>query len=433
MGKGSTSSFILLLLTLPSLHSIDIGIGGGSGDGTIGIGIGGGGGGAGGGGSGLPPPQTPAPAEPQPCDFPNEKQFEAYKVIQRFKKTITCDPNGITKSWSGNRPCTYHGFYCDTPPGLTKTPTIASVDFNGLRLAAPSLAGFLDELPDLALFHANSNAFSGTVPDLSSLPFLYELDVSNNQLSGGFPASVLRIRNLTFLDIRFNRFAGSVPGFIFTLRLNYLFINNNRFDQPIAADFGKSKVRYLTLANNGFTGPIPASISNASDTLIEVLFLNNKLSGCLPAGIGNLKKATVFDAGFNELTGPIPFSFACLLNVEQLNLAVNRLYGEVPDTLCRLAFAGKLLNLSLSHNYFTKLGPLCRTLIKKGVLDVRRNCVPGLSDQRSPAECADFLAHCPVCPLTDHMTCMSPPSLTRNDDVVLPARSSYSALMPGIN
>ncbi|XP_020674375.2 uncharacterized protein At4g06744-like [Dendrobium catenatum] len=303
--------------------------------------------------------RTNSSSRPHPCDFSNEKQFLAYKVIQRFKKTITCDPRNITQTWSGYRPCTYRGFFFETPPGLTNTPTIASIDFNGYRLCSPALTGFVDNLPDLALFHANSNNFSGTVPNLSNLPFLYELDVSNNHLSGNFPTNVLRLSNLTFLDIRFNRFAGSVPGFIFTLRLDYLCLNNNQFDQPLPADIGNSPVMYLTLANNGFTGPLPPSICNASNTLLEVLFLNNHLSGCLPAEIGSLKKATVFDAGYNQLTGTIPSSFACLLKIEQLNLAVNKLYGEVPDALCRLADVGRLLNLSLSQNYFTKIGPCC--------------------------------------------------------------------------
>ncbi|KAI0502583.1 hypothetical protein KFK09_017537 [Dendrobium nobile] len=466
---------LLLLHILPSLHSIEIGIGigigiggggggsggggsGGSGGGGSGGsgGGGGGGGGSGGGGGGGGGSYGPTPAaEPQPCDFPNEKQFLAYKVIQRFKKTITCDPRNITQTWSGYRPCTYRGFFCETPPGLTNTPTIASIDFNGYRLCSPALTGFVDNLPDLALFHANSNNFSGTVPNLSNLPFLYELDVSNNHLSGNFPTNVLRLSNLTFLDIRFNRFAGSVPGFIFTLRLDYLFLNNNQFDQPLAADIGNSPVMYLTLANNGFTGPLPASICNASNTLLEVkfktfkanlailnfslikktvsspqvLFLSNHLSGCLPAEIGSLKKATVFDAGYNQLTGTIPSSFACLLKIEQLNLAVNKLYGEVPDALCRLADVGRLLNLSLSQNYFTKIGPCCWGLIKKGVLDVRRNCIPGLPNQRSPAECAAFLARCPVCPLTNYIPCKHMP-LTGNDDVVLSSYRSHSALEP---
>ncbi|KAG0452059.1 hypothetical protein HPP92_026153 [Vanilla planifolia] len=353
-------------------------------------------------------PPSNSSSEPQPSDFPNLKQYNAYKVIQRFKQTITCDPNGVTSTWVGFRPCNYVGFFCETPPGLTNTPTIASIDFNGFRLCAPTLVGFLDSLPDLALFHANSNNFSDTVPDLTSLPFLYELDLSNNDHSGQFPSTVLPLAQLKFLDLRFNRFSGTVPATVFFLRTDVLFLNNNLFSQPLPADLGSSQVSYLTLANNAFTGTIPRSIGNASATLIEVLFLNNRLAGCLPYQIGLLKMATVFDAGFNQITGPIPYSFGCLLKVEQLNLAGNLLYGTVPDVVCRLAVTSNLANLSLSGNYFTWLGHSCWGLIKTGVLDVRQNCILGLPEQRPKAECVRFFLHSKFCPLIPYIPCHLP-------------------------
>lgn len=136
-----------------------------------------------------------------------------------------------------------------------------------------------------------------------------------------------------------------------------------------------------------------------------MLLLNNKLSGCLPQEIGLLSVATVFDAGFNHITGPIPWSFGCLLTVEQLNLAGNLLYGEVPDLVCRLATDGNLANLSLSGNYFTWLGHSCWRLITAGVLDVRRNCILGLPDQRPPTECARFLWRPKYCPFRYEVPC----------------------------
>ncbi|CAL9151867.1 unnamed protein product [Musa hybrid cultivar] len=332
---------------------------------------------------GCSPPASPPSSEPQPSDFPNLKQYYAYLVIQRFKRSITCDPNGVIQTWVGYRPCTYQGFYCAAPPDSPDTPTIASVDFNGFRLCAPTVAGFVDQLPDVALFHANSNNFSGPIPDLTGLPYLYELDVSNNLHSGPFPADVLALSNLIFLDLRYNLFAGSVPASVFALDLDVLFLNNNNFFQPLPADLGSSPVAYLTLANNGFTGPIPRSICNASKTLVEVLFLNNKLSGCLPYEIGLLSIATV----------------------EQLNLAGNLLYGEVPDVVCRLAKDGNLANLSLSGNYFTSLGLSCWDLVKSEVLDVRHNCIVGLPEQRPPSECSKFLWRPKHCPVSHYIPC----------------------------
>ncbi|OAY67145.1 Uncharacterized protein ACMD2_15840 [Ananas comosus] len=296
----------------------------------IGIGIGGGGGGGGGGspsppGSGCPctppppPPCTPNGPITQAC-FPNVLLYNAYLVIQRFRGTITSDPQGITNTWAGTDICSktsYLGFFCETPPNRVNTPTVASVDFNGYRLGAPTVCGFVDQLPDLALFHANSNNFGGTVPDLSGLRFFYELDVSNNKLTGAFPADVLCLNNATFLDLRFNGYVGAVPPQVFVLSM---------------------------------------------------------------------------------------------LQIEQLNLADNKLYGEVPDVLCRLGSpgVGNLMNLSLSDNYFTSLGPSCWALLKKGMLDVRKNCIPGVPDQRLPEECKLFLWQKKYCPLNTYVPCQSP-------------------------
>ncbi|CAL9755868.1 unnamed protein product [Musa acuminata subsp. burmannicoides] len=375
-----------------------------------------------------PPAQAPS-SGPQPSDFPNLKQYYAYLVIQRFKQSITCDPGGVTQTWVGYRPCTYEGFYCAAPPDSPDTPTIASVDFNGFGLCAPTIVGFVDQLPDLALFHANSNYFSGTIPDLTGLPYLYELDVSSNLHFGAFPTKVLPLSNLIFLDLRFNFFAGAVPASVFAFNLDVLFFNNNNFNEPLPAELGRSPVAYLTLANNGFTGSIPPSIYNASNTLVEVLFLNNRLSGCLPYEIGFLSIATVFDAGFNQMTGPIPWSFGCLLKLEQLNLAGNLLYGEVPDVVCRLAKDGNLANLSLSGNYFTWLGHSCWDLVKTKVLDVRQNCIPGLPEQRSPAECSTFWWGPKQCLPSHDIPCSLPKGPTKRPMSSTPAAYvTYEAL-----
>nr|XP_029122172.1 uncharacterized protein At4g06744-like [Elaeis guineensis] len=373
----------------------------------IGIGIGGG---------STPPPESepnsppppPPPPPPPGLQFVNELQRQAYKVIQRFKKTITCDPMRISRTWNGAKVCKYKGFYCETPPNRKNTPTIASVDFNIFHLCAPTVDNFINKLPDVALFHANSNNFSGTVPDLTGLQFLYELDVSNNNQTGFFPTNVLPLLNLTFLDLRFNHFLGTVPPDVFDIKLDVLFLNNNNFSERLPDNLGRTTAAYLTLANNHFTGPIPRSIGRASNTLLEVLFLNNELSGCLPYEVGLLKKATVFDAGTNHITGPIPLSFGCLKKVEQLNLAQNFLYGEVPDVVCRLADVGHLANLSLSSNYFTWLGTSCWRLLERGILDVRKNCIRGLPDQRSPAECFWFLKQPKYCPYFPHIPCRLP-------------------------
>ncbi|KAF8704193.1 hypothetical protein HU200_031689 [Digitaria exilis] len=381
----------------PSREDLDVSLGSGGGVG-VGIGIGGGGQG-GGGGSSSSSPAPPSPSGPRPCDFENERLYRAYLVIQQFKESVTCDPMDITRSWSGTDLCsTYKGFFCQRPPNVSDR-TIASVDFNGYML----------RLPDLALFHANSNDFGGAVPALAGLQYFYELDLSNNRLAPApFPTDVLGLTNATFIDLRFNSFYGELPVGVFCRfpRIQAIFDNNNQFSGSLPDNIGQSPVNYLSLANNRFTGEIPKSIARNAGTLLEVLFLNNSLSGCLPYELGLLEKATVIDAGTNRLTGTIPASFACLRKVEQLNLADNLLYGEVPDALCRLGF-DRLRNLTLSGNYFTSLGSCCWDLIKQGRLNVDRNCIQWAPNQRSHEECAKFLQLPKSCPVSNYLPCSS--------------------------
>lgn len=347
----------------------------------------------------VPPILDPVIGGVEQLVFRDLRLAVVYPIIQNFKKIIAGDPLGITQTWVGSDICSYKGFYCESPPDNKSAVALASIDFNGFQLSAPSIDGFIDQLPDLAIFHANSNNFSGTIsPNIANLPYLYEFDISNNQFSGPFPTAILGMPSLSFLDIRFNSFTGAVPPQLFVKDGLYaLFINNNNFMQRLPDNIlgSSSHILYLTLANNKFFGPIPRGISKALFSLTEVLFLNNLLSGCIPYELGFLKEAVVLDAGDNMLTGPIPYSLGCLGRVEVLNFAGNQLYGNVPEVVCALQ---NLANFSLSNNYFTSVGPICLHQIKKGVLDVRNNCIRGLPFQRSVKECAGFFPRPRRCP-----------------------------------
>uniref|UniRef100_A0A0D9YUY6 Leucine-rich repeat-containing N-terminal plant-type domain-containing protein n=1 Tax=Oryza glumipatula TaxID=40148 RepID=A0A0D9YUY6_9ORYZ len=362
-------------------------------------------------------------SEPQLLDFPNERLYHAYLVIQRFKSTITSDPKNITSTWSGNEICgktAYLGFFCDTP-GQAKILTVTAVILNGYELHAPTLKGFIDQLPDLAFFHAASNNFGTDVPLLAGLTYMYKLSVVANDIQPQVYGSAETHGTATAgcvkatVDFHFyfdtdpkkkKKGCCTVPG---ATDSKALLLNYNNLSGQLPSNLGFSKFSYLALANNKLTGPIPSSISNLQDSLLEVLLLNNQLSGCLPHELGMLTKAAVIDAGMNQLTGPIPSSFSCLTSVEQLNLGGNRLYGEIPDALCKLAAgpAGRLANLTLSSNYFTSVGPACLSLIKDGILNVKNNCIPGFANQRRPAECASFLSHPKTCPAATatHLAC----------------------------
>ncbi|XWS14741.1 hypothetical protein CRYUN_Cryun35bG0034500 [Craigia yunnanensis] len=334
------------------------------------------------------------PRQPKNNPGPLANRARILAITQELKRNITFDPQGYTRTWVGNNYCLFKGFLCDTVPDRNIT----------------GLAG------------------------LSGLRYFYEIDLSNNKFLGGFPSNVLGATNLTFVDLRFNKYLGSVPRSLFNFDTDVLFINNNVFSQIIPSNFGNTPALYLTLANNNFTGTIPRSIGAAWPTMTEVLFLGNKLSGCLPFEIGYLNRTTVFDVGSNRLTGPIPQSFGCMARLQLLNMAHNSFYGPIPEVLCRLPNA---FNFTLSNNYFTQVGPQCRRLIRLRRLNVNRNCIMGLPFQRSAADCESFFAKPRTCARESTFSiipCSLPAASLRTrtvsqEDEVPPAPRSYNALV----
>ncbi|XP_021839626.1 uncharacterized protein At4g06744-like [Spinacia oleracea] len=339
---------------------------------------------------------SPQPRSASSSSLDGSNVEEAKKVIQQFFKGITSDNCGFSKFTITDTPdlCKNPKFGCTPVPSKDsskQTKNLYAIDFNECGIMGKNITidGFIDKLPDVSIFHVNSNSFGGNIPVLSHLPYLSELDLSNNKYTGNFPMNILGATNLNFLDLRFNSFTGPVPPGLFNLKLLTLFINNNNFDHDLPSNMGSTLASFINLANNKFTGPIPKSIGQASNTLLEILFLNNTFSGCLPYEIGLLKNARVFDVSMNSLSGPIPESFGCLESIEYLVLEKNEFYGSVPEEVCTLR---NLTKLNLADNYFTEVGPECRKLIQKGVLDIKHNCVMGLPNQRDPKLCAGFLS-----------------------------------------
>ncbi|KAJ4388169.1 hypothetical protein N0V93_008776 [Gnomoniopsis smithogilvyi] len=293
------------------------------------------------------------------------------KALLALKSKVTQDPYGVLSSWNvSNDVCTWgeDTISCAANPFDGGKLALAGINLNQAELDGDDLnLDFLTELTDLTFFHANSNNFKGTLPsDLSGISYLYELDVSNNQLSGPFPEGALTAVNLTMLDLRFNNFEGPIPAEVFNMDLDVLFLNDNQFSGEVPSNIGDTPALYLTLANNGFTGSIPASLGEAAN-LEEALLGGNQFNGFLP----------------EVWTGP--------QNLTVLDVTGNQLIGGIPEALCELT---TLEVLNVTGNYFTQpLGTACAKLEEAGVLDVADNCIPGLENQKSTEVCALIVSH----------------------------------------
>ncbi|GFY93179.1 leucine-rich repeat protein kinase family protein [Actinidia rufa] len=225
--------------------------------------------------------------------------------------------------------------------GSLKSLRILFISVNKLSgIIPPSIYN----LSSLAFFWAPYNQFQGSLPrNLGlTLPNIRELNFVENQLSGLIPRSISNASKLELLILANNKFSPGVPINFGNLKnLSRLFlqgsglgtgnINDLKF---ISTLVNCSKLTGLYIAINNFGGVLPNSIANLSTQLQHLIVAGNKISGSIPADIGNL-------VSLNTL-GVIPQSLESLRGIEELDLSDNSLSGQIPKFLGSLPFLRKL-------------------------------------------------------------------------------------------
>ena len=166
--------------------------------------------------------------------------------------------NGVnwTSPWDLNNPdvCTWPGVFCN---GNNRVVT--------LFLVSQNLDG---QLP----------------PEIGSLPELQRLEIKQNSLlTGGIPAEIGNLSNLTILNLYNNNLSGTIPSEVGNL----------------------SNLTDLTLSNNQITGITPSQIGGLSN-LKKLRLNNNQLNGNIPSEIGNLNNLTILLMNSNSLDGCFP-------------------------------------------------------------------------------------------------------------------------------
>nr|XP_018677616.1 PREDICTED: receptor-like protein 12 [Musa acuminata subsp. malaccensis] len=162
-----------------------------------------------------------------------------------------------------------------------------------------------------------SNAFTGSIPRLSSLPSLRILDLSNNNLSGTIPQS--------FGDLSALKSAPMYHCCYFKI--------THLYEEDMWLTIKGREIKYTTIRQLSI------------DTLIDLS--NNYLYGNIPEELGNLHGLRSLNLSRNYLTGEIPSNIDGMQQLEILDLSRNNLSGTIPSTLAALNF---LNDLNLSYN-----------------------------------------------------------------------------------
>lgn len=229
---------------------------------------------------------------------------------------------------------------------------------NGLRVLALSDNDFSGTLPPslsklklLKTLALDDNLLSGSleaVNGMMSLEFLYmENNEFNTTIDGTFLAKCDKIIEV---DVSGNRLKGvPLPAHLLQhSSLQVLDMHSNELDGPLPTDIlYNSGLRLLSLYSNNIVGQIPSSITNLR-ALTHLDLSDNIFDGTLPEALGNLTRLTYLFLSDNEFDeGPIPDSFANLVELRELSMSATYRNGPIPQFLTSFRH---LILLDLSRN-----------------------------------------------------------------------------------
>ncbi|KAK2971419.1 hypothetical protein RJ640_025369 [Escallonia rubra] len=259
-------------------------------------------------------------------------------VMAKLAKSLTPTPTG----WSGSNPCKWTGVSCDSS-GRVSSISLASKSLSG------ELPPDLSTLTSLSSLSLQRNHLSGAVPPLSNLNSLEEIFLDNNNFTS-IPADFLSgLTSLQTFTISENP---SLPPWTIpealansTTLVTFLAGRSN-IEGTMPDIFGAfPNLQNLRLSYNNLTGPLPTSFAKSG---IQNLWLNNQmlgLSGVLDV-IGSMSQLTQAWLHVNQFSGPVPDLSQCTA-LSDLQLRDNQLTGVVPPSLMSLP---KLTNVSLQNN-----------------------------------------------------------------------------------
>ncbi|XP_025610853.1 probable LRR receptor-like serine/threonine-protein kinase At1g07650 isoform X3 [Arachis hypogaea] len=254
------------------------------------------------------------------------------------------------------------------PPELVKLPYLQEINLtrNYLSGTIPREWGTMN-LTKIALV---ANGLSGEIPkELANITTLKTLSLEFNNFYGNL--SVLgSLPHLEILDLTSNNFTGELPEtFSNLITLKELRLGDNQFSGKIPNFIQKwTGLENLVIQGSGFTGPIPSEISyllNLED--LRISDLNGPQSKFPP--LDNMTNLGVLILRSCNINDTIPNYLGNFKNLKTLDLSYNKLGGEIPESLTSLSsikyiyLTGNILSgqvpadwtapIDLSYNNFT--------------------------------------------------------------------------------
>ena len=180
--------------------------------------------------------------------------------------------------------------------------------------------------------YIDNNPLTGGLHEIANLHKLQRFEASSCQLSGPMPPALIKMPELSFLDVSHNQLSG-----------------------PLPRTFNESKLRILVAKHNSLSGAVPAELGLAS-TMQKLDLSHNQLTG----GTSNPEFRHLTSIGYIDLSNNklsqdltnliVPLLFLRFLGV--LNLANNNIHGGFenwPEDQA-MRFLQPLVTLNLAYN-----------------------------------------------------------------------------------
>ncbi|KAJ7949587.1 putative Leucine-rich receptor-like kinase family protein [Quillaja saponaria] len=243
------------------------------------------------------------------------------------------------------------------PKWLKYQKALVYLDISNCGISESMPKWFWNLSLELSYLNLSRNKIHGELPNLSLGNVerdFQEFDLNSNYLSGPLPQFP---PNTSLLNLSKNKFSGTLPdcwkGFE---ELRIMILANNNFSGHIPASINSlQQIQTLHLGKNIFSGEIPILKDCRNLKLIDLG--DNRLDGKIPAWIGqNLPNLIVLRLRSNKLYGNIPSTLCNLSVLRLLDLSLNNISGKIPDCLNNLtAFSEIEMNISraiISHDYY---------------------------------------------------------------------------------
>ncbi|KAL0684779.1 hypothetical protein Bca4012_051627 [Brassica carinata] len=170
-----------------------------------------------------------------------------------------------------------------------------SVGSNKMSGEIPSSLGNITRLESLWLFN---NSFEGSIPpsigkSVGRLEHLGTLSVAHNRLSGKLPETLGKCLLMVQLDLQGNSFDGTIPDISGLLGIKEVDFSNNNLSGSIPGYFANfSSLEHLNLSINNFEGKVPTEGKFKNATIVSVFGNINLCGGVLELKLKPCKHAS---------------------------------------------------------------------------------------------------------------------------------------------